>query len=134
MVTTMPANDMRVSQTRTHYWTLTLQLHQIRLCRSSEHRSGGLRNTKRGEFRLSDAISRNFFNTASAAEVAALADRAKRVTLWRVEGPHDAQMQGVLALREVPVMKSYRPRLLDASTAAARIRSEIFDVLVQTGR
>ena len=83
---------------------------------------------------MSSAVSRNFFDTASAAEVAALVDRAKKVTLWRVSDPHDARMQDALALREVRVMKSYRPRLLRAGTAAARIRSEIFDVLVQTGR
>ena len=83
---------------------------------------------------MSSDVSRDFFDTASAAEVAALVDRAKKVTLWRVLDPHDARMQDALALREVRVMKSYRPRLLCAGTAAARIRSEIFDVLVQTGR
>jgi hypothetical protein len=66
--------------------------------------------------------------------VAALVDRAKQVTLWRVTEPRDIQMQDALALREVRVMKSYRPKLLRAGTAAARIRSEMFDVLVQTGR
>jgi hypothetical protein len=34
------------------------------------------------------------------------------------------------SLREVCVMKSYHPKLLRVSTATARIRSEIFDVLV----
>jgi hypothetical protein len=49
--------------------------------------------------------------------------------------PSDAQMQNALALREVRVMKSYRPKLLRMGTATvtARIWSEIFDVLVQTG-
>ena len=100
-----------------------------------EHRSGELRNMQREmESVMSSAVSRNFFDNASTAEVAALVDRAKKVTLWRVSDPHDARMQDALALREVRIMKSYRPRLLRAGTAAARIRSEIFDVLVQTGR
>ena len=56
-----------------------------------------------------------------------LVDRAMQATL-------SAQMQDELALREVHVMSSYRPRLLRAGTAAARIRSDVFDVLVQTAR
>jgi hypothetical protein len=58
---------------------------------------------------------------------ASLVDRAKQATL-------DAQMQDELALHEVHVMNNYRPRLLRAGTAAARIRSEVFDVLVETAR
>ena len=65
---------------------------------------------------------------AGATEVAALADRAKQAT--RTEH----QVQDALALREVRVMTSYRPRLLRAGTAAARIRSDVFSVLAQMGR
>jgi hypothetical protein len=83
---------------------------------------------------MSNAVSRNFFDTAGDAEVAALVNRAKKVTLWRVTEPRDVQMQDALALREVRVMKSYRPKLLQAGTAAARIRREVFNVLVQTGQ
>ena len=108
-----------------------LQLMRF-LCK---YRSGVLRDMQREmESVMSNAVSHNFFDTASAAEVAALVIRAKQVTLWRVSSPHDAQMQDALALQGVRVMKSYRPRLLRAGTAAARIRSEMFDVLVQTGR
>ncbi|KAN0132431.1 hypothetical protein V8E53_009857 [Lactarius tabidus] len=100
-----------------------------------KHRSGELRNMQREmESVMSNAVSRNFFDTARAAEVTALVNRAKKVTLWRVTEPRDIRMQDALALREVRVMKSYRPKLLRAGTAAARIRSEMFDVLVQTGR
>lgn len=59
--------------------------------------------------------------------VTSLADRAMQATLL-------AQMQDELALREVHVMSSYRPRLLRAGTAAARIRSDVFSVLVQTSQ
>ena len=62
-------------------------------------------------------------------EVAALVDRAKKATFWRVEDPSASQMQDELARREVRMMKSYRPKLLRESEAAARIRSEVLDVL-----
>jgi len=100
-----------------------------------EHRSGELRNMQREmESVMKSAVSRNFHAAAATAEVAALVDRAKEVTLWRVTEPCEAQMQDALAQREVRMMRSYRPRLLRAGTAAARIRSEMFDVLSQTGR
>ncbi|KAF8261961.1 hypothetical protein EI94DRAFT_1744836 [Lactarius quietus] len=91
-----------------------------------EHRSGDLRNMQQElEF-----VSRGSETAAVNAEVAALMDRAKNATLTE---PRDAQIQDVLAQREVRVMRSYRPRLLRAGTAAARLRSEVFEVLVQTG-
>ncbi len=105
-----------------------------------EHRSGELRKMQREiESVMSGAVSRNFDSTAAAAEetpsaeVAALVDHAKQVTCWRVTEPRSAQIQDALALHEVRVMTSYRPRLLHAGTAAARIRSDIFAVLAQTG-
>ncbi len=105
-----------------------------------EHRSGELRKMQcEIESVMSGVVSRNFDPTAAAAEetpsaeVAALVDRAKQVTCWRVTESHFVQMQDALALREVRVMTSYRPRLLRAGTAAARIRSDVFGVLAQTG-
>ncbi|KAH9016132.1 hypothetical protein EDB85DRAFT_2021856 [Lactarius pseudohatsudake] len=105
-----------------------------------EHRSGELKKMQR-EMRsvISGAVSRNFDPTSatadetSSAEVVALVDRAKQLTSWRVAEPHSAQLQDALALREVRVMTSYRPLLLRAGTAAARIRSDMFRVLAQTG-
>jgi len=67
-------------------------------------------------------------------DTAALVERAKQVTLWRVTEPSSIQMQDTLARREVRAMMSYRPRLLRKGTAAARIRSEVFDTLAQSGR
>jgi len=69
--------------------------------------------------------------SGSFVDTDALVDRAKQATLWRVT---DDPMQDALARREVRAMMCYRPRLLRAGTAAARIRSEVLDVLVQTGR
>ena len=62
-------------------------------------------------------------------EFAALVDRAKQATLWRVGDPRASQIQDALARREIRVMRSYRTKLLREGTAAARIRSEMFDVL-----
>ncbi|KAH9173731.1 hypothetical protein EDB89DRAFT_1957396 [Lactarius sanguifluus] len=105
-----------------------------------EHRSGELRKMQREMTSvISGAVSRNFDPTSAtadetpSAEVAALVDRAKQVTNWRVTEPRSAQLQDALALREVRVMTSYRPLLIRAGTAAARIRSDMFRVLAQTG-
>ncbi|KAI9456854.1 hypothetical protein BJY52DRAFT_1275024 [Lactarius psammicola] len=105
-----------------------------------DHRSGELLKMQcEMESVMSRAVSRNFDPAAAAteetpsAEVAALIDRARQVTFWRTTEPLSAQMQDALALGEVCVMRSYRPRLLRAGTAAARIRSDMFGVLVQTG-
>ena len=93
-----------------------------------ERRSVELRSMQREmESVMIGAVSRD-------VDTAELADRAKQVTLWRVTEPNSAQMQDTLARREVRAMMGYRPRLLREGTAAARIRSEVFDVLVQTGR
>src|ERR1700677_3830037 len=70
----------------------------------------------------SSAVSRNFFDIASAADAAALVDRTIQVTLWRVTEPRDAQMQDALALHEVCVM-----RASIALSCCARTRREIFD-------
>ena len=56
-------------------------------------------------------------------------DCAKEATLWRFEDPRASRIQGELARREIRLMKSYRPKLLRKSTAAARIRSEMLDEL-----
>ena len=56
-------------------------------------------------------------------------DCAKEATLWRVEDPRAFRIQGELARREIRLMKSYCPRLLRKSAAAARIRSEMLDEL-----
>ncbi|KAH9029333.1 hypothetical protein EDB83DRAFT_2526189 [Lactarius deliciosus] len=110
----------------------------IRLLR--EHRTGKLRTMQREmESVISSAVPRDFDPTPAAAdktpsaEIAALVDRAKQVTNWRVAEPCSAQLQDALALREVRVMTSYRPLLLRAGTAAARIRNDMFRVLAQTG-
>jgi len=84
---------------------------------------------------MSGAVSRNFDPTSAAAEetplaeVAALVDRAKQVTCWRVAEPRSARMQDALVLREVRVMTTYRSRQLLAGTVEARIRSDMFGVL-----
>jgi hypothetical protein len=104
-----------------------------------EHRSGELRKMQL-EMRsvVSGAVSRKCdpatAEVTPSSEVAALVVRAKQATCWRVTEPRDAQMQDALALREVRVMTSYRPRLLRAGTAAARIRSDMSSVLALTGR
>jgi hypothetical protein len=73
--------------------------------------------------------------TNADAEVAALVGRAKQTTLRRVsDDPREVQVQDTLARREIGVMRSYRPKLLHAGSAAARIRSEVLDVLMKTGR
>jgi len=88
---------------------------------------------------MSGAVLRNFDPTAAAAketssaEVTALVDRAKQVTYWRVTVPRSVKMKDALALREVCIMMSYRPRLLRAGTAGARIRSDTSGALAQTG-
>ena len=65
-----------------------------------------------------------------SAEETALVERADRATGWRLgeRGP----FWHALALHEVRVMKSYRPHLLLAQTAAASIRSGVFHVLSRT--
>jgi hypothetical protein len=89
-----------------------------------EHRSGDLKDMQREmESIMSRVDSRDVVSSADT-EVAALVDRAKQATLWRVTDPCDAQMQDALARREIRVMRSYRPKLLRAGSAAARIRSE----------
>ena len=65
----------------------------------------------------------------SDSKAAALVDRAKKATLWRVDEPRASRIQGEFARREIRVMKSYRPKLLRESVAAARIRSEMLDEL-----
>ncbi|KAH8984001.1 hypothetical protein EDB86DRAFT_3084941 [Lactarius hatsudake] len=105
-----------------------------------EHRSGELKKMQR-EMRsvISGSVSRNFDPTSAtadetpSAEITALVDRAKQVTNWRVTESRSVQLQDALALREVRVMTSYRPLLIRAGTAAARIRSDMFRVLAQTG-
>ncbi|KAN0130512.1 hypothetical protein V8E53_011598 [Lactarius tabidus] len=102
-----------------------------------KNRSGDLRDMQREmEFIMSrDDLRDVFDSTGSDVEVAALVDRAKRATLWRVMEPcaRDAQVQDALARREIHVMRDYRPKLLRAGTAASRIRSEMLDVIVKTG-
>ncbi|KAI9456848.1 hypothetical protein BJY52DRAFT_1417004 [Lactarius psammicola] len=107
-----------------------------------EHQSGELKEMKRKmESVMSGAVSRNFDPATAAAEetpsaeVAALTDRAKRTTFRCIAEPRPAQMhwQDALAPREVRVMMSYRPRLRWVGTAAARIRSDMFGMLAQTG-
>ena len=78
---------------------------------------------------MSRVDSRDVDLVDADGEVAALVDRAKQATLWRVEDPRASQMQDELARREVRVMRNYRPKLLREGTAAARIRSEVLDVL-----
>ena len=84
---------------------------------------------------MSGAASHNCNATATAKETSSnvLVDRAKQATCWRVTEPSSAQVQDALALREIRLMTSYRPRLLRAGTAAARIRSDVFSVLAQSG-
>ena len=78
---------------------------------------------------MSRVDSRDVDLVDADGEVAALVDRAKQVTLWRVEDPPASQIQDELARREVRVMRNYRPKLLREGTATARIRSEVLDVL-----
>ena len=78
---------------------------------------------------MSRVDSRDVDLVDADGEVAALVDRAKQVTLWRVEDPRASQMQDELARREVRVIRNYRPKLLREGKAAARIRSEVLDVL-----
>ena len=78
---------------------------------------------------MSRVDSRDVDLVDADSEVAALVDRAKQATLWRVEDPRASQMQDELARREVRVMRNYRPKLLQEGAAAARIRSEVLDVL-----
>ena len=93
-----------------------------------EHRSGDLRDMQRELSVVITDVSGNL----DTDEL--LVERAKHATLWRSTEPSDAQMQDALARREVRAMMGYRPQLLRAGTAAARIRSDVLDVLVQTGR
>ena len=79
---------------------------------------------------MNSVDSRDVVDADSAdGEVAALVDRAKQTTLWRAEDSRASQIQDTLARREIRVMKSYRPRLLRESAAAARIRSEMLNLL-----
>lgn len=90
------------------------------------------------------AVSRDFDpadddsdNTATESgpqsmEELALVERAMEVTGWQVTEPSSVRTRNTLALHEVRVMKSYRPCLLRAGTAAAKIRGEIFHILSQT--
>jgi hypothetical protein len=66
----------------------------------------------------------------SSAEDIALVERADQATGWQLaeRGP----FWDALTLHEVRVMKSYRPSLLLAQTAAATLRSGIFHVLSRT--
>ncbi|KAH9992219.1 hypothetical protein BJV74DRAFT_834975 [Russula compacta] len=69
-----------------------------------------------------------------SVEEFALVERATEVTGWEVTEFGSVRMRNALALHEVRVMKSYRPRLLRAGTAAAKIRGKIFHILSQTER
>jgi hypothetical protein len=99
-----------------------------------ENRSGKLKDMQREmESVMSCVDSCDVVDaTDSDADVAALVDRAKKATLWRVTDPSASQIQDMLARREIRVMRSYRPKLLRAGTAASRIRSEVLDVFVKT--
>lgn len=81
---------------------------------------------------------------SAAAEEAALVERAKQaagcwqVTTTTVSPPDQAAaavgdtsvpLRDALALREVRVMKSYRPRLFREGIASAKIRREVIRVL-----
>lgn len=67
-----------------------------------------------------------------SAEELALVESADRVTGWRDEkGAVPGRV--ALMLREVAVMKGYRPRLLRAGTAAASVRAGVFCVVARTG-
>jgi hypothetical protein len=99
-----------------------------------ENRSGKLKDMQ-GEMEsiMSRVDSRDIDTTSSDAEVTELVDCAKQATLWRVTDPSASQIQDTLARREIRVMRSYRPKLLRAGTAASQIRIEVLDVLVKTG-
>jgi hypothetical protein len=95
-----------------------------------EHRSGDLKTMQREmESIMSRVDSRDVVDTSADTEVAALVGRAKQATLWRVTDPCAAEIQDALARREIRVMRSYRPKLLRAGTAAARIRNNVLEVL-----
>jgi hypothetical protein len=98
------------------------------------HRSGDLKTMQREmESIMSRVDSRDVVDTSADTEVDALVDRAKKTTLWRVsDDSRGARVQDTLARREIRVMRSYRPKLLRVGTAAARIRSEMLDVLMKT--
>ena len=80
---------------------------------------------------------------SAAAEEAALVERAKQATdCWQVTtttvspdraaaavGDTSVPLRDALALREVRVMKSYRPRLFREGIASATIRREVIRVL-----
>ena len=81
---------------------------------------------------------------SAAAEEAALVERAKQATgCWQVTtttvsppdqaaaavGDTSVPLRDALALREVRVMKSYRPRLFREGIASAKIRREVIRVL-----
>ena len=98
-----------------------------------KHRSGEL---KLMQYEMESIMNRvnsrdvDLIDAGSAdGGVAALVDRAKQATLWRAEDSRASQIQDALARREIRVVRSYRPKLLREGTVAARIRSEMFDVL-----
>jgi hypothetical protein len=99
-----------------------------------DHRSGDLKTMQREmESIMSRVDSRDVVDTSADTEVDALVDRAKKTTLWRVsDDSRGARVQDTLARREIRVMRSYRAKLLRVGTAAARIRSEMLDVLMKT--
>jgi hypothetical protein len=101
-----------------------------------EHRSGALKNMQREMDSIMNRIDlRDDVETKADTGVDALVDRAKQTTLWRVsDDPREVQVQDTLARREIHVMRSYRPKLLRASSATTRIRSDVLDVLMKTGR
>ena len=69
--------------------------------------------------------------SSATAEEAALVERAKRATGggWPVIAAPELPGGDALALHEVRVMKSYRPRLLQEGSTAAMIRREIIRAL-----
>jgi hypothetical protein len=68
--------------------------------------------------------------SSATAEEAALVERAKRATGgWPVIAATELPGGDALALHEVRVMKSYRPRLLREGSATAMIRREIIRAL-----
>jgi hypothetical protein len=84
--------------------------------------------------------------SSTAAEGAALVERAKRATgSWpvmttteprtgdRSAGRSSFRLSNALALREVRVMKSYRPRLIREGDITAIIRGEIVRILFPNG-
>jgi hypothetical protein len=79
--------------------------------------------------------------SSASAEEAALMERAKRATgCWQATtappdvaagsgGDASVQLKDALALHEVRVMKSYRPRLIREGVASAKIRREFVRIL-----